>query len=34
VDRQSVADGRIISSQTWESHPEFYRQIFSRLNKE
>jgi len=32
VDRQCVADGRIISAQTWESHPEFYRQIFASLN--
>lgn len=31
IDRQSVRDGRIISSQTWESHPDFYRQIFEAL---
>lgn len=31
IDRQSVVDGRIISSQTWESHPEFYRHIFQNL---
>jgi protease I len=34
VDRQSVADGRIITSQTWESHPEFYRDIFKHLGKD
>lgn len=33
VDRQSVVDGRLISSQTWESHPEFYRDIFTHLSK-
>lgn len=34
LDRQCVRDGRIISSQTWESHPEFYREIFRCLNEE
>jgi protease I len=34
VDRQSVRDGRIITSQTWESHPEFYRDIFDALETE
>jgi len=33
VDRQSVRDERIITSQTWESHPEFYRDIFAALDK-
>ena len=28
VNRPSVVDGRIITAQTWESHPEFYRDIF------
>ena len=27
----AVVDGRLISSQTWESHPEFYRDIFAQL---
>jgi len=31
LDKQSVVDGRIISSQTWESHPDFYRDIFANL---
>jgi len=26
INQQSVVDGKTISSQTWESHPEFYRQ--------
>jgi protease I len=33
VDKQSVVDGRLITSQTWESHPEFYRDIFAQLGK-
>lgn len=31
VDKQSVVDGKIVSSQTWESHPDFYRDIFQQL---
>lgn len=31
IDQQSVRDGKIISSQTWQSHPEFYRDIFCAL---
>ena len=34
VDKQSVRDGRLITSQTWESHPEFYREIFSQLKED
>jgi putative intracellular protease/amidase len=26
-----VVDGKIVSSQTWESHPDFYRDIFQQL---
>ena len=33
VDRPSVVDGRMITSQTWESHPEFYRDIFKYLGR-
>ena len=33
VDRQCVRDGRFITSQTWESHPEFYREIFNQLKE-
>src|SRR5262245_48428014 len=32
LNRQSVVDGKIVSSQTWQSHPEFYRDIFHCLN--
>jgi protease I len=32
VDAQSVVDARFITAQTWESHPEFYRNIFTNLN--
>ena len=34
VDKQSVRDGKLITSQTWESHPEFYREIFSQLKED
>jgi protease I len=29
--RQSVVDGNLITAQTWESHPDFYRDIFKAL---
>ncbi len=32
VDQQSVRDGRIITAQTWQSHPAFYREIFAQLS--
>jgi protease I len=31
VDKQTVRDGRIITAQTWQSHPAFYREIFAQL---
>jgi protease I len=31
IDRQSVVDGNLITAQTWESHPDFYRDIFQAL---
>ncbi len=31
VTDQAVCDGRIVTAQTWQSHPEFYREIFARL---
>jgi protease I len=31
VDRHCARDGRLITSQTWESHPDFYREIFRSL---
>jgi protease I len=27
---QAVCDDRLITAQTWQSHPEFYREIFAR----
>lgn len=33
VDKESVVEGRLITSQTWESHPDFYRDIFAQLEK-
>jgi protease I len=29
--KQAVRDGRIVTAQTWQSHPEFYREIFACL---
>jgi protease I len=29
--RQAVRDGKMITAQTWQSHPEFYREIFACL---
>jgi protease I len=28
---QAVRDGRMVTAQTWQSHPEFYREIFRCL---
>jgi len=28
---QAVRDGRIVTAQTWQSHPEFYREVFTCL---
>lgn len=30
---QAVKDGRIVTGQTWQSHPEFYRLVFECLNE-
>jgi protease I len=30
---QAVKDGRIVTGKTWQSHPEFYRIVFSCLNE-
>ena len=30
---QAVRDGNIVSGQTWESHPEFYRLVFECLGE-
>ncbi len=29
---QAVRDGRLVTGQTWQSHPEFYRLVFECLN--
>ena len=31
---QAVRDGRMVTAQTWQSHPEFYRELLSCLNSE
>ena len=31
VNEQTVRDGRIVTAQTWQSHPSFYREIFAQL---
>ncbi len=31
VTSQAVRDGRMVTAQTWQSHPEFYREIFACL---
>ena len=28
---QAVRDGRLVTAQTWQSHPEFYREVFACL---
>ncbi len=28
---QAVRDGNLVSAQTWESHPDFYREVFACL---
>ena len=32
IDKQSVTDENMVSAQTWESHADFYRDIFACLN--
>ncbi len=29
---QAVRDGRLVTGQTWQSHPEFYRLVFECLS--
>jgi protease I len=29
--QQAVRDGKIVTAQTWQSHPEFYREVFTCL---
>lgn len=32
--REAVRDDRLVSAQTWQSHPEFYREVFACLAEE
>ena len=32
VDQEAVRDGKIVCGQTWESHPDFYREVFACLS--
>jgi deglycase len=32
IAEQTVCDGRIVTAQTWQSHPSFYREIVARLS--
>lgn len=31
AEHQAVRDGRVVTGQTWQSHPEFYREVFACL---
>lgn len=33
-DRQAVRHGRMVTAQTWQSHPEFYREVMSCLGSD
>ncbi len=33
AEHQAVRDGRIVTGQTWQSHPEFYREVFACLRE-
>jgi protease I len=32
VNEQTVQDGRMVTAQTWQSHPSFYKAIFAQLS--
>jgi protease I len=34
VNRPAVRDGRLITAQTWKSHPDFYREVLACLNSQ
>lgn len=34
VEQEAVRDGKIVCGQTWESHPDFYREVFACLGAE
>lgn len=31
--QEAIRDDRIVTAQTWQSHPEFYREVFACLNE-
>jgi protease I len=31
VNKPAVRDGRLVTAQTWKSHPEFYREVLASL---
>lgn len=31
--QEAIRDGRIVTAQTWQSHPEFYREVFTCLSE-
>jgi len=33
VDKPAVRDGKFVTAQTWNDHPEFYREIFVCLGR-
>jgi protease I len=33
ADRQAVRHGRMVTAQTWQSHPEFYREVMACLSE-
>ena len=33
INRECVRDGKVISAQTWQSHPEFYAEVIKQLAK-
>ncbi len=33
-EHQAVREGKIVTGQTWQSHPEFYREVFGCLHEE
>jgi protease I len=32
-EQQAVRDGKVVTGQTWQSHPEFYREVFQCLKE-
>ncbi len=33
VTQQAVRDGKFVTAQTWQSHPEFYRDVLACLGE-